>query len=213
VPEVRPAAAAADPHAAARERAARIVAEAVTKKVDGRIRGAAISAAAQNAIVRNHPVVKAAMQSVQPGLYQPDVEEAKKLAGEWRRNFEYFRDWVTPELLRPNRDDEFACMSCHGVPGRVPSMEFQPAENSGYITPKAVWNNYKVLLERVNEADVENSKLLRKPLNVQTGQEDGHQGGRRYNPDDRGYQIFRRWVLDAAALKKTGAPAETAAAR
>jgi hypothetical protein len=213
VPEVRPAAAAADPHAAARERAARIVAEAVTKKVDGRIRGAAISAAAQNAIVRNHPVVKAAMQSVQPGLYQPDVEEAKKLAGEWRRNFEYFRDWVTPELLRPNRDDEFACMSCHGVPGRVPSMEFQPAENSGYITPKAVWNNYKVLLERVNEADVENSKLLRKPLNVQTGQEDGHQGGRRYNPDDRGYQIFSRWVLDAAALKKTGAPAETAAAR
>jgi hypothetical protein len=49
---------------------------------------------------------------------------------------------------------------------------------------------------------VENSKLLRKPLNVQTGKEDGHQGGRRYNPEDRGYQIFRRWVLDSANLKK-----------
>jgi len=29
----------------------------------------------------------------------------------------------------------------------------------------------------VNESEVENSKLLRKPLNVQTGKEDGHQGG------------------------------------
>lgn len=81
-------------------------------------------------------------------------------------------------------------------------MEFKAADNRGYLHTKDVWANYKILLERVNEADVENSKLLRKPLNVQTGKEDGHQGGRRYNPEDRGYQIFRRWVLDAANLKK-----------
>ena len=54
----------------------------------------------------------------------------------------------------------------------------------------------------MNEADVEQSKLLRKPLNVQAGKEDGHQGGRRYNPNDRPYQILRRWALDVAALKK-----------
>jgi hypothetical protein len=81
-------------------------------------------------------------------------------------------------------------------------MEFKPADNRGYLKAKDLWTNYNILLERVNDADVENSKLLRKPLNVQTGKEDGHQGGRRYNPEDRGYQIFRRWVLDAANLKK-----------
>jgi len=141
---------------------------------------------------------------LQRGLYQDDPEEAKALTGEWKQNYEYFRDWVTPELLRPNRDDEFACMSCHGVAGRVPSMEFKPADNRGFMAARDIWANYKILLERVNEADVENSKLLRKPLNVQTGKEDGHQGGRRFNPEDRGYQIFRRWVLDAAGLKRVG---------
>ena len=105
-------------------------------------------------------------------------------------------------MLRPNRDDELACMSCHSVAGRVPSMEFKAADNRGYLRASGVWANYAILLERVDETDVENSKLLRKPLNVQTGKEDGHQGGRRYNPEDRGYQIFRRWVLDAANLKK-----------
>jgi hypothetical protein len=80
-----------------------------------------------------------------------------------------------------------------------------PAER-GYMSAKAVYNNYQALLERVNEHDVEQSKLLRKPLNVQSGKEDGHQGGRRYNPNDRGYEIIRRWVLDAARLKKAGAP-------
>jgi hypothetical protein len=56
--------------------------------------------------------------------------------------------------------------------------------------------NYLTLQQRVNLADIETSKLLRKPLNVQTGKEDGHQGGRRYLPAERGYQIIRRWVLD-----------------
>jgi hypothetical protein len=56
--------------------------------------------------------------------------------------------------------------------------------------------NYLTLRERVNTSDVETSKLLRKPLNVQTGKEDGHQGGRRYAPSERGYQVIRRWALD-----------------
>ena len=80
-------------------------------------------------------------------------------------------------------------------------MQLAPPEENGYLDAEATYRNYTALLERVNEADVENSKFLRKPLNVQSGKEDGHQGGRRYNPGDRGYEIIRRWVLDSAALK------------
>jgi hypothetical protein len=36
--------------------------------------------------------------------------------------------------------------------------------------------------------------MLRKPLNIQDGKEDGHQGGRRYGPMDEGYQILKQWV-------------------
>lgn len=202
IPEVRAAIPAQDPRRSTRDQAAALVATQLTNKVDSRLRSGAIALAASNTIVRNHPTVKAALQPLQPDLYEDDAPDAKNLTPEWRKNYEYFRDWVTPELLRPNRDDEFACMTCHGLAGRVPSMEFKPADSRGYLHAKDVWANYKILLERVNDADVENSKLLRKPLNVQTGKEDGHQGGRRFNPEDRGYQIFRRWVLDAANLKK-----------
>ena len=203
LPEVRGAAAAQDPHREVRDRAAALIAKQIPRgQVDGRLRSSALSLAAANPIVRQHPLVKAALAPVQKNLYEDDPAGAKALSAEWRKNYDYFRDWVVPELQRPNRDDETACMSCHSVPGRVPSMEFKAADDSGYLPASGVWANYQVLLERVNEADVENSKLLRKPLNVQTGKEDGHQGGRRYNPEDRGYQIFRRWVLDAAMLKK-----------
>ena len=67
----------------------------------------------------------------------------------------------------------------------------------------SVLRNYLTLQQRVNVGDIETSKLLRKPLNVQTGKEDGHQGGRRYVPADRGYQIIRRWVLDQARVAQS----------
>ncbi|MCX6602981.1 MAG: hypothetical protein NTV52_05250, partial [Acidobacteria bacterium] len=152
--------------------------------------------------VRRHPTVQAALQPLQPGVYEADPAEVQAMSAEWLQNYNYFRDWLAPELLRPNRDDEQACMNCHGVAGRVPSMEFRPADNRGYLSAAATYANYKILLERVSEGSVEQSKLLRKPLNVQSGKEDGHQGGRRYNPEDRGYEILRRWVVDAARLKK-----------
>ena len=97
-------------------------------------------------------------------------------------------------------------MSCHGVAGRVPSLELAAADDRGYVKAADLYSNYRKLVERVNEANVEQSKLLRKPLNVQTGQEDGHQGGKRFNPTDRPYQILRRWALDVAVLKKTPPP-------
>jgi len=202
LPEVRNAAPWTDPYKPLRDRSAALVAKQLNSKVDGRLRAGAVALAAAQLDVRNHPIVKAVLQPQQPALYPDEPAEAKALRGEWRENWDYFRDHVMPEFQRPNRDDEFACLTCHGVAGRVPSMELKPSDNRGFLAPKDVWANYQILLERVNEADVENSKLLRKPLNVQTGKEDGHQGGRRFNPEDRGYQIFRRWVLDSAALKK-----------
>jgi hypothetical protein len=111
-------------------------------------------------------------------------------------SFRYFNDYVAPELNRPQRMDEMSCLRCHGVKGRVPSMELEAADNNGYWTMPKMLRNFLVLQQRVNLVDIETSKLLRKPLNVQTGKEDGHQGGRRYTPGERGYQIFRRWVLD-----------------
>ena len=111
-------------------------------------------------------------------------------------SFRYFNDHVAPELNRPQRMDEMSCLRCHGVKGRVPSMELEPADNNGYWPMPKMLRNYLILQQRVNLVDIETSKLLRKPLNIQTGKEDGHQGGRRYTPGERGYQIIRRWVLD-----------------
>ena len=92
--------------------------------------------------------------------------------------------------------DEMACMSCHGVPGRVPSMQLEPPDSTGHFSTVKLLKNYLTLQQRINLPSIEQSKLLRKPLNIQTGKEDGHQGGRRYLPAERGYQIIRRWVLD-----------------
>ncbi|MFO0363106.1 MAG: hypothetical protein ACK55F_00270 [Acidobacteriota bacterium] len=203
VPAVSAPPPAADPLAPRRQAAAELVANSIrNQQADPRLRSAALSLAIADSTVRNHPTVKAALQPLQPGVYEDDPAEVKTMSAEWRKNYEYFRDWLAPELLRPNRDDELACLSCHGVAGRVPSMELRPADNRGYLSAANTFANYKLLLERVSDANVDQSKLLRKPLNVQSGKEDGHQGGRRYNPEDRAYEILRRWALDAARLKK-----------
>ncbi len=110
---------------------------------------------------------------------------------------------MAPELNRQQRNDEMSCMKCHGVPGRVPSMEFAAPDGNGYWTAAKMLRNYLTLQQRVNLAEIETSKLLRKPLNIQTGKEDGHQGGRRYLPGDRAYQIIRRWVLDQPRVIKS----------
>jgi hypothetical protein len=131
-----------------------------------------------------------------------DMSEPKlELTGERLRNFAYFRDYVIPELGRENRADGDSCFSCHGG-GKVPSMSLEaPDRRSRYLSPRDTWTNYRTLLERIDHRNVETSKVLRKPLNIQTGEEDGHQGGMRYRPGDRGYEIIQRWVHDAARLK------------
>jgi hypothetical protein len=136
-----------------------------------------------------------------------DSQGQPQLTPQFISSFRYFRDYVAPELNRPQRMDEMSCMKCHASPGRVPSMELAGPDGNGYWSTPKMLKNYLTLQQRVNLADIETSKLLRKPLNVQTGKEDGHQGGRRYLPADRGYQIIRRWVLDQPrVMQSLGAP-------
>ena len=113
-----------------------------------------------------------------------------------------FRDHVFAEMTRLSRRDGRACISCHGVPGRVPTLYLNPPDAAGYIAPAELLANYRKMQERVNLDELEESRFLRKPLDLQTPQEDGHQGGRRYEPDDAGYQIIWAWVLRQAELQK-----------
>jgi hypothetical protein len=125
-------------------------------------------------------------------------------------DFTFFHDRVSAELGRRNRADDRACLSCHGIPGRVPTLTLQPPDANGYLSIEAVFGNYRKLQERVDLADVERSRLLRKPLNVQTGQEDGHQGGKRYEATDPGYQVLRQWALAQPRLREAAARAQQA---
>ena len=113
----------------------------------------------------------------------------------------YFRDYVFVEMTKINDSDNKACISCHGVPGRVPTLYLDPPDAAGYIPPEQLLANYRRMQQRVDLNDVEASKFLRKPLNIQTGEEDGHQGGVRYEPEDAGYQVIREWVLKQAKLQ------------
>ena len=67
----------------------------------------------------------------------------------------------------------------------------QAPDQVGFLPVDKLLANYRILQQRVNLDDNSRSKLLRKPLNVQSGKEDGHQGGRRYQPNDPGYQILK----------------------
>ena len=114
----------------------------------------------------------------------------------------YFRDYVLPELTRQKRSDQQACMGCHGLPGRVPSLSLHAPDKFGFMPVADVLANYRALQQRVNLTDIDRSKLLRKPLNIQDGKEDGHQGGRRYAPGDPGYLILRHWVESQPEVQK-----------
>jgi hypothetical protein len=185
---------------------------------DSRLRSAAIAMLYQPAL-RSHPEVAAAAARVDVGRFRqllPDAffeqvtkaaegdpsESRLELTPQRLRNLSYFRDYVIPELSTINREDGKSCFSCHGS-GNVPSLTLSPPERrSQYLSPKDVWTNYRTLLERIDVDNVEQSKLVRKPLNVLSGEEDGHQGGMRYRPGDRGHEILKRWAQDAAQVDR-----------
>ena len=119
----------------------------------------------------------------------------------WIADIIHFRDYVFTEMTRIDPKDNRACISCHGVPGRVPTLYLEPPDAAGYIPPEALLGNYRRMQQRVDLHDVEKSKFLRKPLNIQSGEEDGHQGGVRYKADNPSYQVIREWVLKQAEMQ------------
>jgi len=112
----------------------------------------------------------------------------------------YFRDYIVPELARAKRTDQASCLGCHAVAGRVPSFILKPVDQFGYLSVADLLANYRETQSKINLKDIEASKLLRKPLNIQDGKEDGHQGGRRYLPQDEGYLMLRRWAENQVKL-------------
>ncbi|MGH9721683.1 MAG: prenyltransferase/squalene oxidase repeat-containing protein [Bryobacteraceae bacterium] len=192
--------------------------KALEPGADARLRDLALRMLSETAW-RTHPDVIAAVSKMRagqaarflPDRYRAEVEKTAAadpavpklaLTPERWRNFDYFFDYVVPQMNLENREDGNACFTCHGG-GRVPSFELvAPDRRTGYLAPRDAWTNYRAMLERIDGKDVEQSKILRKPLNVQTGEEDGHQGGRRFKPGDRGHEILRRWAADAARVAK-----------
>jgi hypothetical protein len=190
--------------------------QSLSPDADRRLRTLAISMLYQPAL-NTHPAVITAASRVDVGRFQnllPEVFEQQmrevvaedaaepklELTSERLRNVAYFRDFVIPELSLVNREDGNSCFSCHGG-GRVPSMSLvAPDRRTNYLSPEDIWRNYRTLVERIDRNDFAQSKVLRKPLNVQTGEEDGHQGGMRYKPGDRGHEIFKRWAQDVTRL-------------
>ena len=143
---------------------------------------------------------------IEEDLKQQQAGEVRLLdaTDEWVADIIHFRDYVFTEMARISPRDNRACLSCHGVPGRVPTLYIEAPDAAGYIPPDALLGNYRRMQQRVNLQDVEKSKFLRKPLNIQSGEEDGHQGGVRYEVGDPGYTVIRDWVLKQAELQSKG---------
>ena len=144
------------------------------------------------------PQLREALMKEEPRRVAVGADGKPVVPDELVQDFVYFRDYVMPEMNRVLRHDQRSCFACHGVPGRVPPLTLARPDEAGYLPVAGLLQNYRLLQDRVNPDDVDRSKLLRKPLNVQTGQEDGHQGGRRYQPADPGYLLLRKWALNQA---------------
>jgi hypothetical protein len=157
------------------------------------------------------PELQTALKSENDPSVRVNASGEPELTDAQQADIVYFRDYVMPELNRQKRSDQQACMGCHGLPGRVPSMVLRAPDKYGYSSVADLLWNYRTLQKRVLLTDIEKSKLLRKPLNIQDGKEDGHQGGRRYGPMDPGYLIIRRWVENQPAVQKLSEPTTGAA--
>ena len=125
----------------------------------------------------------------------------------------HFRDYAFAEMNKIDPSDNRACISCHGVPGRVPTLYLHPPDGAGYIPAAELLANYRKMQQRVDLENPEDSKFLRKPLNIQSGQEDGHQGGLRYEASDPGFQVIRNWVVQQAKLQQGLGGAEASEGR
>ncbi len=163
----------------------------LTYEKDGKLREIAENVIKQGSNRFIPDLIAALKAENKPGKW---VSEDGKVNPTFLQDITYYRDYILPELARVKRNDQASCLGCHGVPGRVPSFILKPVDQYGYLSVPDLLHNYRETQSKVNMADIERSKLLRKPLNVQDGKEDGHQGGRRYLPQDEGWQILKRWA-------------------
>ena len=149
---------------------------------------------------------KALRQLISDGKKESADLQVRRLeaSDEFVADLLHFRDYVFAEMNSINPSDNRACISCHGVPGRVPTLYLHPPDGAGYIPAAELLVNYRKMQQRVDLGNPEDSKFLRKPLNIQSGQEDGHQGGQRYETDDAGFQVIRNWVFKQAKLQQGG---------
>ncbi len=138
--------------------------------------------------------LRGAVKAESPRRMPADSDGEPAMPPEFVEDFVYFRDYVAPEMYRVLRTDSRSCIACHGKKERTPMFLHEP-DDVGYLPVDQLLENYRTLQARIDYRQFEASKILRKPLNIQTGKEDGHQGGRRYGPDDPGYELLRRWVL------------------
>jgi hypothetical protein len=148
------------------------------------------------------PELMTALKAERHSSVRLDEKGEPQLSAKQLEDLIEFRDFVMPELARQKRQDQQSCMGCHGVPGRVPSFELKAPDEFGYIAVQDLLIDYRLMQARVNLSDLERSKILRKPLNIQDGKEDGHQGGRRYGPMDEGYQILKKWAERQPEVQK-----------
>src|SRR5690606_10030323 len=119
------------------------------------------------------------------------------------------------ELGKLDSRDERSCLSCHGVPGRVPPLFIEPPEPTGRIPPARLLSNYRKLQALIDPENPDRSRVLLKPLDIQDEDEGSHQGGKRFEPGDRGFEILRAWVHSEAerARSRTSADAGDASDR
>jgi hypothetical protein len=122
------------------------------------------------------PDLIAALKAEKHPSVQFDAHGEPVLTVAQKEDIVYFRDYVIPEMTRQKRSDQQSCMGCHGLPGRVPSMYLHAPDKFGYLPVTDLLVDYRTLQKRVNLSNLERSKFLRKPLNIQDGKEDGHQG-------------------------------------
>ena len=147
------------------------------------------------------PELMTALKAEKHASIKFDAKGEPALTDTQKQDILYFRDYLLPELTRQKRTDQQSCMGCHGVPGRVPSLQLRAPDKFGFLPVSDMLVDYRILQQRVNITDIEKSKILRKPLNIQDGKEDGHQGGRRYSPNDPGYLLIRKWVEDQSKVQ------------
>jgi hypothetical protein len=120
-----------------------------------------------------------------------------------------------PEVIRHARKDRllesfeknvwslrFRCSGCH-MPGGTENARLveENGERVSWIKPEGAeaTMSYLIRSRLINPKQPERSLLLRKPLN-----EVKHGGGQKMLPGDMGYQAFRRWLEDYAAVVGDG---------